>query len=347
MDANEISCPELASATDCSPNLIAQVRTGRYLGRDLDIIKKIARCFKNKGIKKAYSILIPIETNDFNKNKKQEVKKPMLTNDILEKFNLKSEPFLSGFIPKGQMLETPNFKKAVNLILTAVNKGHFFLMTGETGTGKSIVLNAALHKLSNQKRIKTVLPDSINTPVMTPYYIMNEVIEAVATVKIPLSRQRRTKTMASAMADVYKKRFKVSLIIDEAQDLTRETLISLKRYWEKMSKYPELFSIILVGLPEIDFLLAATSLKQVRDRLFSHKLTSFNTDHITDEINAYIQHRVKCAGSTNGLFTESAITAISKRVETLQEVNCIATGAIAKAYELGENPITGELIDLV
>lgn len=343
-----IECKELAAAIGVCRSTIVNFRCGARMGRDIDKIKRIARYFKNRGIADAYSILEPPENE--NKPKKKETK-PMLSPECIDYFKFTKEVFPSGYIPDENILETETVQKALSMLTYAAKNSGFVLMTGKSGSGKSTITRRLIKQLKLNKKIVTVIPDPFNSAILDPYQILAEIIDQATSksMKIPFKKVDRSRGLATVMADKIKNKIIIVVIIDEAQDLPKPSLIALKRAWERYLEYPGLLSVILVSMPEIAFTLSNSQLEQVAKRINEIQLRPFSDDNavMIKEITSYIQHHLKIAGGDPELFDAGAIKAIAPRVETLLELHNICTKAIMRAYEIKEKKITQKIIGTV
>jgi type II secretory pathway predicted ATPase ExeA len=99
------------------------------------------------------------------------------------------------------------------------------------------------------------------------------------------------------------------LIIDEAQNVSREGLEELRMMTNINSGKDELLQLILVGQPELRDIISAYDMRQFAQRVVaSYHLP--NMDVETTE--AYIRHRLRHAGGTGDEFTTGAIRLIHK-----------------------------------
>lgn len=350
MTREKIECKEIASALNISQSAVVNYRLGSRMGRNIENLKRIARFLKDKGIQDAYSILEPPENKDKKSNKKKETK-TMLSFECITYYNFTQEVFPSGYIKDADVLETDNVRKSLSAFTYAARNSGFVLLTGKSGSGKSTITRRLIRTLKQNKKIVPIITDPFDSAIMDPYNILGEIVEQATSysIKIPFKKTKRSRTLATVMAQANKDKKSICLIIDEAQDLSQQALISLKRSWEKYLEYPGLLSIILVSLPEISFTLNNSQLEQVSKRITEIQLRPFSDDNavIINEITAYIQHHLRIAGGDPDLFDAGAIKAIAPRVETLLELHNICTRAIMRAYEIKEKKITAKIIATV
>ena len=102
---------------------------------------------------------------------------------------------------------------------------------------------------------------------------------------------------------------RVVLIIDEAQNLSREGLEELRMMTNINSGKDELLQLILVGQPELRDIISSYDMRQFAQRV----MASYHIGNMDLETtNAYIRHRLQHAGGTGEEFTQGAVALIQK-----------------------------------
>jgi general secretion pathway protein A len=96
----------------------------------------------------------------------------------------------------------------------------------------------------------------------------------------------------------------VLLVVDEAQNLSREALEEIRMLSNLQSDDQMLMQIVLVGQPEIRERLKARDMSQLNQRIsVAYHLSSLTRE----ETGAYISHRLEKAGGRPDLFTTKAV----------------------------------------
>ena len=120
------------------------------------------------------------------------------------------------------------------------------------------------------------------------------------------------------------------LIVDEAQNLSREVLEQVRLLTNLETTKQKLLQIILIGQPELASLLAQQDLRQLAQRITArYRLTALTHEETRD----YIAHRCRVAGASRPLFDPGAI----HRVHVLSGgiprlINVICDRALLGAY---------------
>ena len=219
--------------------------------------------------------------------------------------------------------------------------GGFVQLTGEVGTGKTTLCRLVLEQLPENVRIALVL-----NPKQTPLELLESVCEEL---RVPQATRRRSlKTQVDALNDfllqAYADGLRVVLIIDEAQELSRELLEQVRLLTNLETPTQKLLQIVLIGQPEMRTTLARPGLRQLAQRITArYHLTPLHAD----ESAAYLRHRVSVAGASAFPFEDKAVTrlhALSGGVPRL--LNVLADRALLAGYVHGRQRVDARLVDL-
>lgn len=218
-------------------------------------------------------------------------------------FNLKERPF--KLVPNPEYLYlSRSHEEALGHLNYAVHHGEGFVeITGEVGTGKTTLCRMFLENLD---------------PSTQAAYIFNPKLDAVQLLKAVndefgiSSKADNVKELVDALNQFLmrqKAQGKQSiLLIDEAQNLSREVLEQIRLISNLETTASKLIQIILVGQPELGDLLDSHDLRQLAQRITLNCHLSPLTRRETAE---YIQHRLRVASHKPGaLFSRSAFRLI-------------------------------------
>ena len=138
---------------------------------------------------------------------------------------------------------------------------------------------------------------------------------------------------------------KAVLIIDEAQNLTMNSLESI-RMLSNISVYKhQLLQVILVGQPQLKFMLMQPELEQFNQRV---SVEFFLTPIKVTEVKEYIQHRVKVGGRDDDLFTEEAYERIAEASKGIpRKINILCDLVLVYGFSSEAKKIDVELVNEV
>ncbi|MEO8160766.1 MAG: AAA family ATPase, partial [Arenimonas sp.] len=179
--------------------------------------------------------------------------------------------------------------------------GGFVQLTGEVGTGKTTLCRLVLEQLPDNVRVALVL-----NPKQTPLELLETICEEL---HVDLSSKRRSQkilvdALNAFLLDAYANQLRVVLIIDEAQELSRDVLEQVRLLTNLETTTQKLLQIVLIGQPELRQALARPALRQLAQRITArYHLTPLQPR----ESNEYLRHRLAIAGASVFPFEESAV----------------------------------------
>lgn len=229
----------------------------------------------------------------------------------------------------------PTHNQALQVLNTALQSGEGFIkVTGEVGTGKTLICRKLLNEL----------PDHFVTAyIPNPYLNPEELRRAVATeLGVELSeradQQEFTQRIQKKLIDIHRGGNSVVLIIDEAQALPLESLEVMRLFTNLETESRKLLQVVLFGQPELDEKLSRSELRQLRQRItFSYSLDKMDKD----QLYHYVKHRLKIAGYRGGdVFNRRVCSELYRASEgTPRMVNVLCHKALMLAYGEGKNHV--------
>ena len=281
------------------------------------------------------------------KTKKKEIIKMMLTDAILNHFSLSKDPFEAGAVAKKELWISPNFQGVLNHALAAANNKSFLLIHGESGAGKSLLVQELLKKLKSP-RYQVIFISPLFVENYTQNYIAAEIIQELTGKMPPAAHRITARELVKAVQIAEDQKKKVTLVIDEAHQLHYDIMKSLKRFHEGLGVHASKLGIIMVGQPEIVGKLKAIDLREVKRRLTYTELDPFNARggrNKEELIKDYIKTKIECSGGSMDLFPDDVVKAIAGRCKTPLEVNELCSYALYQAYNTAEKTVCKEIID--
>lgn len=192
--------------------------------------------------------------------------------------------------------------EALQVLVTALKTGEGFIkVTGEVGTGKTLLCRKLLNELPDHF-VTAYVPN----PFLNPFELRRAVASELGVLPAQTEAQSAGQQGNSApdhfelaeriqqrLLDIHREGKTVVVIIDEAQALPQESLEALRLFSNLETEQRKLVHLVLFGQPELDQRLATDSLRQLRQRIgFSYQLRSMTVD----EVGQYIHHRLQVAG---------------------------------------------------
>jgi general secretion pathway protein A len=245
-------------------------------------------------------------------------------------YNLKSKPFTLLPDPEYLFLSQKHKTALVYLEYGLMNQAGFIVITGEIGTGKTTLIKYFLSELNDTTKVAYVFNTNI-----TPEQFLASIAQEFELQTSTLNKAQLISTINQFLIKAYAARHKVVLIIDEAQNLSFQTLEEIRMLSNLQTEKDYLLQIILIGQPYLRDKLRHPQLRQFLQRVtVNYHLVALNLE----ETKNYIHHRLKVAQAQDfDLFTENAIHAIyqsSQGIPRLINILCDACLVYGFAEEL-------------
>ena len=236
----------------------------------------------------------------------------------------------------------PSHKEAIEVLSLALKTGEGFIkVTGEVGTGKTLICRKLLNELPEH---------FVTAYIPNPYLSPAELRRAVANeLNVPLTdhsdQQEFTQRIQQRLIQIHQDNKGVVLLIDEAQALPVESIESLRLMTNLETESKKLLQVVLFGQPELDEKLNLPELRQLKQRItFSYNLKLMDAD----QVYQYVRHRMNVAGYRGPeIFSRSCCKQLFKASKgTPRIVNVLSHKALMLAYGEGKQVIESRHIRL-
>lgn len=257
----------------------------------------------------------------------------------LEHYGLREFPFsltpdTSFFFGYG------HYRDAFNTLIVALQNGEGFIkVTGEVGTGKTLLCRKLLNSLG-EEYVTAYIPN----PYLSPSALIMAVADELGLVLEPKEGTHRAlKQITHRLIELNAEAKKVVLCIDEAQAMPEKTLETLRLITNLETEKRKLLHVVLFGQPELDERLKEKSIRQLRQRItFSYTLQPIDQEGIA----AYLQHRLLIAGGNGEAgFDSSAVKQLYKGSQGFPRlINILAHKALMLGYGQGIKQISASQV---
>ncbi len=224
-----------------------------------------------------------------------------------------------------------------------LNRVGFIVISGNIGTGKTTLIRTLLAKLDRDINTATIF----NTTV-SPREFLDMVLREFGLEPGEGNLSDNLSTLKKYLTECHEKGTRSLLIIDEAQNLSIETLeeIRLLSNMEKDREY--LLHIVLVGQTELREKLMHPALNQLAQRIAVH----YNLASLSEEeTESYIMYRlqVACRGEEPGVvFARDAVKAIYRHSNGIPRlINVLCDLCLVYAYADEQRGINLQTVDEV
>jgi len=219
----------------------------------------------------------------------------------------------------------------------------FVVLTGEVGTGKTMLVRCVLELL---RRTGVAFA-----------YVFNPSLSALEFIRyiagdfgLPVAGKAKDELVLSLSAflvDRHQRKLSTLLVVDEAHHLSPELLEEVRLLTNLETTQQKLLQIVLAGQPELDEMLDSFELRQIKQRIALRcHLEPLNLE----ETRGYIQRRLQIAGVAPdiNIFSEPATSAIFRHSNGFPRlINTICENALLSGYARRTAVIPVEVIDEV
>lgn len=256
----------------------------------------------------------------------------------LSYFGFSDKPF--SITPDSKYLFlTKQFESALDALDYAVReKLGFAVLSGEVGTGKTTITRSFLSKIADSHETALLVNPLLSIPELLQ--AINRDFGCATRVLTP---QRQIESLNKFLLKKAEEGRNAVVIIDEAQNLSVESLEMLRMLTNLETDRTKLLQIILVGQPELLKKLESHELRQLNQRITVRaNLVPLNFL----EMVRYINHRIALAGGINKVFFDATaykqIWHVSRGYPRL--INIICDRTLMAAYVADTATITKQVV---
>jgi general secretion pathway protein A len=256
-------------------------------------------------------------------------------------FGLGEKPFAITPDPRYLFMSERHAEALAHLLYGITEAGGFIQLTGEVGTGKTTVVRSLLERMPQHADVAVIL-----NPQLTPLQFVLTICE-----ELGIFLRDEDEGSVKDLVDLLNKRLleahakgrRVVVIVDEAQNLTPETLEQVRLLTNLETASQKLLQIILIGQPELRDVLDRVELRQLAQRITGrYHLAPLSKS----ETASYVNHRLRVAGSSMGeIFTPSALREVHRLTHGIPRIiNVICDRALLGAFTQEQHRIGPPLV---
>lgn len=293
------------------------------------------------------------------------LRKQTLTMQARQTFGLVRNPFADPETPSDVYLNEQSLHIRQTLYEQA-RLGGFMALIGESGSGKTTLKEELITRAQDEQLpIIFIEPytlamsesDRMGKPLLAAH-IEDAILSTVAPgERAPVRPELRRRRMHEILKASHAAGMRHCLIIEEAHDLHRQTLKSLKRFHELKNGLARLLSIILIGQTELERKFSVTD---ASSREFVQRCDVHHLPAISDP-GDFIRYRFEHAGAdSRAVFAPGALDAIRESLTVSPDsrgdgvymgyplmIANLATAALNLAASVGEKQVTADVVRMV
>ncbi|MCJ8501103.1 AAA family ATPase [Desulfatitalea alkaliphila] len=256
----------------------------------------------------------------------------------LKHFQLNTKPFQITADPKFLWLGEKHKEALATLRYGILDNRGFLLLTGEVGTGKTLLINRLIGTLDMDTVVAT-MPD----PDLVSMDFYNLLADGLKMNRTFDSKGAFLIHLRDFLHQSYAERKQVVLIIDECQRLSPRLMEDVRVLSNIELQDRKLINIFFVGQQEFNTLLALP-----QNRALAQRITvRYHIDPLTAaEVGQYIRHRLKVAGSTKEIFKAEAVKAVYRFSGGIPRlINILSDHALLTAYARDAKVVDAAMVE--
>jgi general secretion pathway protein A len=253
-------------------------------------------------------------------------------------FGFKERPFKLVPNPAYLYLSKSHEEVLAHLTYAVIQGDGFMEITGEVGTGKTTLCRAFLENLDSDTKAAFIFNPNLNS-----LQLLKTINDEFGINSDADNTKDLIDTLNSFLIMQKTQGKNTILLIDEAQNLTKEVLEQLRLLSNLETARHKLLHIILVGQPELKKTLNSFELRQLGQRIsLSCRIIPLNNKEVIE----YIEHRINIASQKPGVkFSRAAYRSIYKYSRGVPRlINIVCDRALLTAFGLDQQTIKGKTI---
>jgi general secretion pathway protein A len=256
-------------------------------------------------------------------------------------YNLQRNPFEITPDPSFLFPTTRHNEALASLYYAVTAHRGFVVLTGEVGTGKTLILRSLLG-LVQRRDVAFAL---IFNPTLSPLEFMRYIARDFGLPVGDKAKDELIHVLNGFLLQRHQKGLTTILVVDEAHHLSPEILEEIRLLTNLETSQQKLLQIVLAGQPELDQKLDSHELRQLKQRI---ALRCHLDPLSVSETRDYMRRRLQIAGATGAIqiFSGPATESVFNHSRGIPRlVNTICENALLCGYAKHAATITSEIID--
>jgi type II secretory pathway predicted ATPase ExeA len=253
-------------------------------------------------------------------------------------WGLREKPFRKTPDPRYLFL-TDSYEEALERLLFAVEEMELALLTGEVGSGKTLLTRALADRVGEKYEIGMIL-----NPRLSPRQFLRTVASEIGVAEPRFHSSDLLEQIHERLLALDAEGRAALLIVDEAHLIPgKPTFEEIRLLTNFQLDDRNLVAIVLVGQPELRARLRHRAYRALTQRIGA----SFSLVPLAPgETGAYVAHRLAVAGATGPIFTPEAVARLHAASCGIPRVlNQLATQALLEGMARGLRRVDAAVVD--
>jgi type II secretory pathway predicted ATPase ExeA len=255
-------------------------------------------------------------------------------------WGLREKPFRKTPDPRYLFLNE-TYEEALERLQFAVEEMDLALLTGEVGSGKTLLTRALVDRLGDRHEVGMIL-----NPRLSPRQFLRTTAAELGVKEPRFHASDLLDQIHARLLELDEQGRAALLIVDEAHLIPgKPTFEEIRLLTNFQLDDRNLVAIVLVGQPELRDRLKHRAYRALTQRIGA----SFHLVPLDlDDTRAYVAHRLAVAGAERPLFTDEAVVRLHAAAGGIPRlVNQLATQALLEGMARGVTEVDGTMVQAV
>ena len=239
----------------------------------------------------------------------------MLNLNTRKTFGIFKDPFTDDVATADDVYLNETSRFAAEYLYQTAKAGGMVALVGESGSGKTTIRRYAIDRMQTEgQKVRIISPRIIDKGRLTATLICDAIIADCSTEKPRRTLEAKARQVEHILTNSSRSGFSHILMIEEAHDLTIQTLKYLKRFWELEDGFKKLLAIVLIGQVEMKAKLDESKNWEAREiirRMEILELEPLDGKEITHYLDIKFKRLNK---ERKEVFTDDACAALGRRL---------------------------------
>ncbi len=282
----------------------------------------------------------------------------MLSLQARKHFKLFRDPFIDDVGAAEDVYLNDCYRFAAEYLYQTAKAGGMMAMIGESGSGKTTIRRLAIDRMTAEgQKVRVVTPRIIDKGRLNASSICDAIIQDCSTENPKRTLEGKARQIERILTNSSRAGWSHVLMIEEAHDLTIQTLKYLKRFWELEDGFKKLLAIVLVGQVEMKAKLDESKNWEAREVIRRMEVVDLEPLSDGDEIAKYLDLKFgRIGGTRQTIVADSGCDALARRLRRQTQqgtvysvaypliVNNWTRRALNLAAELGSAQVDADVV---